>query len=217
MILSVRQNSLTPSDMGGQPLLARERMAVSPSVAVPSLPVSNDAGQFGHWLREELTRRGYLSERGGQTRFAKEADIGTGVLSRIFSEENRIPDNETLRRIGRALGYSLGEMLVAAGAAQPEEMPIRPTLTSGEAVALLRREAAAEGKPISELLLDQGVEPEELVIPDAPPDDPEIAQLIALGLSPEVTQTLIRMNLENRARRYKEAREARRRHEQDGG
>lgn len=103
----------------------------------------------------------------------------------------------------------LGEITRVAAPVSP-----RSTAEGGDGVGSLIESLATAaqdaGKPIGELLLDYGIDPRELVIPDAPPDDPEIAELIALGLPPEMTQKLIRINLENRARRWEEAREARR-------
>lgn len=171
--------------------------------------MGNVAGQFGPWLREELRRRGYLSERGGQTSFANEAGIGVSVLSRILND-GRVPEIDALRAMGRVLGYSLGEMMVFAGVAKPDEMPVRANVTGTEAVARLQREASSGGRSLGEVLVDYGVDPGELVIPDTLPVDPIIAEIeAATDLTEETKTLLIRMHLANRARRFEEARLAR--------
>ena len=74
----------------------------------------------GDWLRRELSRRGLL-EHGELSRLARDADLKLSVLSRAI-DEGRPPEGDTLRRIGKVLGYSLGDMLVLAGIAEPEEL-----------------------------------------------------------------------------------------------
>ncbi|PZG55653.1 hypothetical protein C1I98_02895 [Spongiactinospora gelatinilytica] len=81
-------------------------------------------GPLGVWLRDELTRRGYDLARGGQSRIAREAGIHPSVISRVLNEERGL-EIEPLRRLGQALGLPLGEMLVAAGVAAPDELPVR--------------------------------------------------------------------------------------------
>jgi len=79
--------------------------------------------QFGPWLRAELDQRGY-TERGAQSRFARQAGVHLSIISRILNE-GRAPDIDVLRRIGKALGYTLGEMMIHAGVATPDELPVR--------------------------------------------------------------------------------------------
>lgn len=79
---------------------------------------------FGHWLRREMKRRGYETEgprAGGRTRLAKETGISLSVISRILID-NRVPETKALRAIGETFGYSLGEMMVHAGVANPGEL-----------------------------------------------------------------------------------------------
>ncbi|WP_214103159.1 helix-turn-helix domain-containing protein [Acrocarpospora catenulata] len=170
--------------------------------------MGNNAGQFGAWLREQLTERGYLLERGGQTRFATEAGIGVSVLSRTLSGD-RVPEIDALRGIGRVLGYGLGEMLVIAGVATADELPVRHAATHDEVIADLRRDAAAEGKSIGEVLLERGVDANQLIIPDAPPTDPHILEIEALDIPQDAKVKMIRIYLENRALRFEEARRRR--------
>jgi transcriptional regulator with XRE-family HTH domain len=91
---------------------------------VSSVPVGKTPGQLGVWLRQELTRRGYDLARGGQSQFARAADMHPSMVNRILSED-RGAEIDVLRRIGRALGYSLGEMLLHAGLAERDELPVR--------------------------------------------------------------------------------------------
>ena len=92
--------------------------------AVSSVLVGKTAGQLGAWLREELTRRDYDLQRGGQSRFARETDVHVSVLNRVLNEGRGV-EIDALRRIGNALGYSLGEMLIFAGLADRDELPVR--------------------------------------------------------------------------------------------
>lgn len=177
--------------------------------------MSKPPGQFAEWLREKLAERGYL-ERGGQTAFARQAGIHLSILSRALNED-RVPEIEALRAMGRVLGYTLGEMMIAAGVAGPEEMPTRTSVTSSEAIAVLQREADAEGKPLGEVLLERGVDAHQLVIPDAPPMDDQIAEIMAMKIPEDSKQRMIRMYLENRAMRFEQARQAAERLRQERG
>lgn len=92
------------------------------------MPVSkreiND--DFADWLRGRMRQRGYDldgARAGGMTRLAADADVSLSVISRALNE-GRTPDLESLRGLGRALGVSLGDMLVAAGKADREELPV---------------------------------------------------------------------------------------------
>lgn len=89
--------------------------------------VGKTAGPLGQWLADELTRRGYDLASGGQSRLAREADIHPSVINRVLREDRGL-EIGPLRRLGKALGYSLGEMLVHAGVATPDELPVREHL-----------------------------------------------------------------------------------------
>lgn len=176
-------------------------------------------GQFGNWLRQQLTSRGYDLRRGGQSRFARETDIDVSTISRALKGE-RMPEIDALRRIGRVLGHSLGEMLVAAGLAQADELPVHPdarlhipaSTAGGEVLADalrdLRASADAQGRTVGEMLVEYGLAArEDLAIPAALPPDPIIAEIEASkDISWETKVNLIRMHLENRAQLFEEAR-----------
>ncbi|MFI6296758.1 multiprotein-bridging factor 1 family protein [Nonomuraea sp. NPDC050790] len=92
--------------------------------AISSVLVGKTPGQLGVWLRGELTRRGYNVQRGGQSQLAREADIDVSIINRVLNEDRGV-EIAILRKMGHALGYSLGEMLVHAGMAAPDELPVR--------------------------------------------------------------------------------------------
>lgn len=192
-------------------------MSISLSVAtrVSCLPVgkSADPGRFDGWLREQLIRQGY-GERGGPSRFAREAELNLSILSRALNE-GRVPEIDALRAMGRVLGYTLGEMLVVAGVATAEELPVRPSASTAapgttvlpDVLRDLRASAALEGKTMGELLVISGLATEEdLVVPPTLPPDPIIAEIEASDISEETKANLIRMHLDNRARRFEQAR-----------
>ena len=86
--------------------------------------VGKSAGQPGDWLRQELTRRGYDPKYGGQSQFARAAGMHVSIVNRALQGKGVTLD--VLRRMGRALGYNLGDMLVLSGMAEREELPVRP-------------------------------------------------------------------------------------------
>ncbi|MFI6793615.1 hypothetical protein ACIBG4_40425 [Nonomuraea sp. NPDC050383] len=94
--------------------------------AISSLLVGKTAGQLGAWLRRELTRRGYDLAKGGQSQFAREADVHVSIINRVLNKGQGV-EIDVLRRIGKPLGYNVGEMLVLAGSAERDELPIRPS------------------------------------------------------------------------------------------
>ena len=88
------------------------------------MPVGKTPGRLGSWLHDELTKRGYDLKFRGQSQFAREAGIAASIVNRILNED-RGAENEILRKIGRALGYSLGEMLIFSGQAERDELFVR--------------------------------------------------------------------------------------------
>lgn len=86
--------------------------------------VGKNAGQPGDWLRQELTRRGYDLRYGGQSQFARDADMHVSIINRAL--KGTPVSLDVLRRMGRPLGYSLGDMLVLSGTATRDELPARP-------------------------------------------------------------------------------------------
>lgn len=69
-------------------------------------------------------KRGYDLAKGGQSRFAREAGIAPSIVNRVLNEE-RGAEVDVLRRMGKALGYNVGEMLVFAGMVERDELPVR--------------------------------------------------------------------------------------------
>jgi transcriptional regulator with XRE-family HTH domain len=92
---------------------------------VSSVLVGKTPGQLGDWLRRELTSRGYNLLHGGQSQFAREAGIHVSIVNRVINKGQGV-ENDVLRRIGAALGYSFGDMLVVSGQATRDELPVRP-------------------------------------------------------------------------------------------
>lgn len=70
-----------------------------------------------------MDAHGY-TDRGALTRLAREAGVNKSTVSRAINE-GVIPDINALRGLGRVLGHTLGEMLVHAGIATPDELPVR--------------------------------------------------------------------------------------------
>ncbi|MFH8403765.1 helix-turn-helix domain-containing protein [Streptomyces sp. NPDC018019] len=96
---------------------------------------------FATWLREQLDQRGY-TERGGQKRFATDSGISPATVSRLLRADG-IPDLKTLTLLAEAVRVPLGELLVRAAIAKPEDLaaaarPISPDpITPQQAAAEL--------------------------------------------------------------------------------
>ncbi|MFF2922760.1 helix-turn-helix domain-containing protein [Streptomyces celluloflavus] len=96
---------------------------------------------FAAWLRDQLLTRGY-PEHGGQRKFAKDSGISPATVSRLLRADG-LPDLRTLHLLAEALGVPLGEILVRAGVATPEQLaaaarPISPDpITPKQAAAEL--------------------------------------------------------------------------------
>ncbi|MGE9695950.1 helix-turn-helix domain-containing protein [Streptomyces sp. CH6] len=102
---------------------------------------SNAAEEFATWLRARLDERGYdLRPRGGgQSRFATDAGIGHGTVSRLLRGQ-AAPETRVLQLIAEALRVPLAEVLIAAGVITHDQLaavqtrPPRPApLTPEEA------------------------------------------------------------------------------------
>ncbi|MCP2350680.1 hypothetical protein [Nonomuraea roseoviolacea] len=126
--------------------------------ALSSLLVGKMAGQLGAWLRQELTRRGYDLAKGGQSQFAREADVHVSIINRVVNKGQGV-EIDVLRRIGRALGFNVGEMLVLAGQVERDELPVRPPEELEEAS---HPEPAPDTNPYSDPYERQVWEMEEL-------------------------------------------------------
>jgi hypothetical protein len=71
----------------------------------------------------------------------------------------------------------------------------------------LRQQAAEEDRSLAELLVDRGLaSADEMVIPDAMPPDPIIEEINASDISDATKARLIKLHLENRAKRFEEHR-----------
>lgn len=73
------------------------------------------------WLRREMPRRGYPlagHRAGGMTRLAADTGISQATMSRMLSGQGE-PSVDSLRKIGDLWGYTLQEMMVHAGLAEP--------------------------------------------------------------------------------------------------
>ncbi|MDN3056211.1 helix-turn-helix transcriptional regulator [Streptomyces sp. SRF1] len=75
---------------------------------------------FAAWLRDQLLSRGY-PEHGGQKRFARDSGISPATVSRLLRAEG-LPDLKTLNALSEALSIPLGEVLVRAAVATPEDL-----------------------------------------------------------------------------------------------
>lgn len=76
---------------------------------------------FSDWLTGEMRLRGYdIDQRGEQARFARDADLHPGILSRLL-KGGTDPDIRTARIIAQALNYPPTRVLIAAGLLPTEE------------------------------------------------------------------------------------------------
>src|SRR5437879_7687229 len=91
----------------------RERMLRSSTVSGQT--------SLSRWLRQEMPRRGYPLEghrAGGITRLAADTGISQATMSRMLNSQGE-PSVDSLRKIGSLWGYTLQEMMVFAGLAEP--------------------------------------------------------------------------------------------------
>ncbi|MET9291148.1 helix-turn-helix transcriptional regulator [Streptomyces sp. NPDC003077] len=106
-----------------------------------SRPAHHTPQTFATWLRDQLSVRGY-AERGGQKRFSADSGISPATVSRLLRADG-LPDLRTLQLLSQALHVALGEILVRAGVAEPEDLaaaarPISPDpITPAQAAAEL--------------------------------------------------------------------------------
>ncbi|MFD6873247.1 MULTISPECIES: helix-turn-helix domain-containing protein [unclassified Streptomyces] len=98
---------------------------------------------FATWLREMMARRGYV-ERGSQGRFARDAGMPEGNLSRVLRGLPGLPDiRTTLTPIALALDVPLIEVLVRASVLSEDDVA---ALTNArlEPMPITTERAAAE-------------------------------------------------------------------------
>lgn len=95
---------------------------------------------FAAWLRDQLLTRGY-PEHGGQKRFARDSGVSPATVSRLLRADG-LPDLRTLNSLSEALSIPLGEILVRAGVAAPEDLAAAARPLSPEPIT--PEQAAAE-------------------------------------------------------------------------
>lgn len=84
-----------------------------------------------------MRRRGWEPDgtrAGGRTALAAASGVHISVISRALNE-GRTPDIDSLRLLGQAFGYNLGEMLVFSGRAERDELPVRSQQDQASAAA----------------------------------------------------------------------------------
>ena len=133
-----------------------------------------------------------------------------------WQDSARPPTAKTVRAVADILGIDRVEALQLAGFSAERvsrEAAIDPlpatqaAPTLAKAVSNLREEAAREGRSLGELLVVHGLAlPEELVVPDALPRDPIIAEIESSDISDETKREVIRLYLESRADIFEEER-----------
>jgi transcriptional regulator with XRE-family HTH domain len=80
---------------------------------------------FSSWLARELALRGYdLTKYGTQSRFARDAELGESIVSRVLRDD-AAPDIKTCTAIARVLGCKTTFVLNAAGLI-PDEDDLAP-------------------------------------------------------------------------------------------
>lgn len=110
---------------------------------------------FAEWLTEEMRRRGYdLHQRGEQARFARDAALSPGIISRLL-RSGADPDIKTCGALARALGYTTTQVLAAAGLIpnveddMPPPTPPRALTQHEHLVALVGEDTTAQDAVIT--------------------------------------------------------------------
>ncbi|WP_327088568.1 helix-turn-helix domain-containing protein [Nonomuraea sp. NBC_01738] len=153
-----------------------------------------------------------------QTQLEKASGVSRSTVD-SWQFQPRPPRVATIRSVASAIDLDLSEALRLAGYPEsriPQEVTVAaptpahsPAKTAlADTVRELRDEAEREGRSLGELLVRYGLaQPEELAVPDALPPDPIIVEIQeSSDISEETKKTLIRLHLENRARRFEEER-----------
>lgn len=87
---------------------------------------------FGPWLTSEMALRGYdLSKYGTRSRFARDAELGESIVSRLLRGQVA-PDIKTCVAIARVLGCKTTQVLTAAGLIPDEDDQAPRPLTPRE-------------------------------------------------------------------------------------
>lgn len=81
---------------------------------------------WANYLRRAMKDAGYEPDgprTGGRTRLADDSDVSLPVISKSLNE-GRTPDPATLRKLTGPLKKTYRELLIAAGHATPEDLPL---------------------------------------------------------------------------------------------
>lgn len=101
---------------------------------------------FGSWLASELALRGYdLNRHGTQSRFARDAELGESIVSRVLRGD-AVPDIKTCAAIARVVGCKTTHVLAAAGLIPDYEVdaPPRPLTQHEHLIGLVGDDTAAQ-------------------------------------------------------------------------
>ena len=76
------------------------------------------------WLRRAMVAAGYdvAPRSGGRAELARKAGVSLPTVNRLLDEPKVRPTLDILRKIGAVLGYSLGDVLIQTGLAEPSEL-----------------------------------------------------------------------------------------------
>lgn len=190
----------TPTEEGKLIRRARQRYRPKIAMADAAARVGISTENWGH------IERGYQSTgRGHQPRTViPPAD----TLAHMANALDVTP--EELSAIGRQdAADALRDLRAREGAvAASGQLAVANGLTSARQVLnSLRERGAAEARSLGEVLVQEGLaDPEELIIPDALPPDPIVEEINTSDISDKTKAKLIRLHLENRARRFEEER-----------
>lgn len=175
----------TPSTREGA-LLRRARQRLRPRLsmaeAAQGAGISED--YWGH------IERGYQSMGKGQP--PRQVIAPSDTLAHMARAVSLTPDE--LSEAGRDDAAAVLADLLGSERESP------PVISEGlrRAVSDLRAKAAAEHRSVGQVLVEAGVDPEELVIPDALPKDPIIAEIEAEDIPRESKDRLIGIYLSHR-------------------
>ncbi|MEV7285460.1 helix-turn-helix transcriptional regulator [Streptomyces sp. NPDC093252] len=94
---------------------------------------SQDLEAFAGWVEDLMRHRGYDIDSprgGGRSRIADEAGVHRAAVTRLLQRQS-MPDLETTRRLARALGVPVRDMLIRSGRLTAEELADPRERTAG--------------------------------------------------------------------------------------
>ncbi|WP_326828742.1 hypothetical protein OIE13_22820 [Streptosporangium sp. NBC_01810] len=176
-------------------LLVTRRVQLDPRYANRRLfAADTHSGKEGSWYRMITS-----VENGGRDNYSRETKAALERAYQLrpgsFDHSLRSGELEVLREPAMTAPAATGE------GHSPSDFR--------KALEDLRTYATEEGKTVGEVLIDYGLDVADLVVPDALPPDPILAEIDASDISEETKATLRGLHLENRAKRFEEARLAR--------